>query len=143
VATTELADHPRRLTWLAEAYLLAGRAAEANDIAGRAIALAGQQHERGNEAWALRLLGEIAMHTDPPQVEQAEGHYRAALALAEELGMRPLVAHSHRGLGTLYQKVGRDDEAQAELTTAAELYRAMEMTFWLEKADTALGQQAN
>ena len=54
--------------------------------------------------------------------------------------MRPLVAHCHLGLGTLYQKVGRDDQAQAELATAAEMYRAMEMTFWLEKAEAALAQ---
>jgi hypothetical protein len=60
------------------------------------------------------------------------------LLLAEELGMRLLAAHCHLGLGTLYQKVGRTEEAQAELTTAAEMYRAMEMTFWLAKAEAAL-----
>jgi hypothetical protein len=65
-------------------------------------------------------------------------YYGQALALAGELGMRPLVAHCHLGLGTLYQKIRRDEQAQAELTTAIELYRAMEMTYWLEKAETAL-----
>jgi hypothetical protein len=61
------------------------------------------------------------------------------LALAEELGMRPLAAHCHLGPGTLYQRLGRD-EAQVELATAAELYRAMEMMFWLEKAEAAMAQ---
>jgi hypothetical protein len=56
--------------------------------------------------------------------------------------MRPLVAHCHLGLGTLYQKIGRDVQAQAALATAAELYRAMEMTFWLARAETELGQIA-
>jgi hypothetical protein len=56
--------------------------------------------------------------------------------------MRPLVAHCHLGLGTFYGKVGRHDQAQAELTTAAEMYRAMEMTFWLARADAELGQMA-
>jgi hypothetical protein len=54
--------------------------------------------------------------------------------------MRPLVAHCHLGLGALYHKVGRDAEAQAELAAAAALYRAMEMTFWLAKAEAALAQ---
>ena len=70
-----------------------------------------------------------------PRSSRPRAYYRQALALAEELGMRPLVAHCHLGLGTLYQKIGRDEQAQAELTTAAEMYRAMEMTFWLEKAE--------
>jgi hypothetical protein len=48
--------------------------------------------------------------------------------------MRPLAAHCHLGLGTLYRRVGRDQEAQAELASAAEMDRAMEMLFWLENA---------
>jgi hypothetical protein len=102
--------------------------------------LARDHLERGNEAHALRLLGEIAAHADPPEIGQSESYYREALALADELGMRPLAAHCHLGLGTLYQEVGRDEQAQAELTTAAEMYRAMEMTFWLEKAEAAVAK---
>ena len=54
--------------------------------------------------------------------------------------MRPLVAHCHFGLGTLYQKVRRDDAAHAVLRTSAEMYRAMEVPFWLAKAEAALAQ---
>jgi tetratricopeptide (TPR) repeat protein len=121
-------------------HLLAGRRQEAQDCAERALARARQQQERGTEAWALRLHAEIAAYADPPEVEQAESHYREALSLAEELHMRPLAAHGHLGLGTLYQKLGRDEQAKAELTTAVELYRGMEMTFWLERAETELVQ---
>ena len=78
----------------------------------------------------------------PPEVEKAEEHYRQALALAEELGMRPLQAHCHRGLGTLYAKTGRQEQARAELSTAIEMYRAMDMTFWLPQAEAALAQVA-
>jgi class 3 adenylate cyclase/tetratricopeptide (TPR) repeat protein len=124
--------------YLGEAYLLAGREQDARDAAERALALSRQHEERGFEAGALRLLGEMAGQADPPKVEEAESHYRQALALAEELGMRPLVAHGHLGLGTLYRKIGRAEAAQAELTTAAAMYRAMEMTFWLGKAEAAL-----
>jgi class 3 adenylate cyclase/tetratricopeptide (TPR) repeat protein len=128
------------LVALSHGYLLAGRTDEAIPVGGRALGLAHQRQERGHEAWALRLLGEIAAHPDPPNVEQAEGYYHEALALADELGMRPLVAHCHLGLGTLYQRVGRAEQARAELATAAELYRAMDMPLWLAKAETVLAQ---
>jgi Flp pilus assembly protein TadD len=91
--------------------------------------------------YALRLLGDIAARRGPPASDQAEVHYRQALALAEELGMRPLVAHCHLGLGTLYARIGRRAEARAALSTAVELYRAMEMTFWLPQAEAALAQK--
>ena len=71
---------------------------------------------------------------------QPQAHYRQALALAEELGMRPLVTHCHLGLGTLYVKTGQREQARAELSTAIEMYRSMEMTFWLPQAEAALAQ---
>ena len=99
-ATQLTHDQPLLLAGLSEGYLLAGRLEEASDRAGRA-ALARTHKERGNQAHALRLLGEIAAHGDPPQVAPAEDYYGQAIALAEELGMRPLQAHCHLGLGTL------------------------------------------
>jgi len=127
-----------RVGYLSEAYLLAGRREEAVQLAGRALDLARAHKERGHQAWALRLLGEIAAHQAPPEIEPAKNHYRQALALAEELGMRPLVAHCHLGLGTLYAKIGRPEPARAELSAAIELYRSMEVTFWLPQAEAAL-----
>jgi predicted RNA polymerase sigma factor len=76
----------------------------------------------------------------PPAVAQAEAHYRQALALAEELGMRPLQAHCHHGLGRLYSQTDRGEEARAELSAAIALYRAMAMTFWLPQAEAMLAQ---
>jgi hypothetical protein len=73
-------------------------------------------------------------------VPEAEGHYGRALALADELGMRPLVAHCHLGLGTLYAKIDQREQARADLSAAIDLYRAMEMTFWLPQAEAALAQ---
>ena len=93
----------------------------------------------GDEAYALRAPGEIAAHRDPLDAETAEAHYREALALATELGMRPLVAHCHLGLGKLYRRTGDRAKAQEHLTTATAMYREMGMTFWLEKADAELG----
>jgi class 3 adenylate cyclase/tetratricopeptide (TPR) repeat protein len=125
---------------LGEAYLLTRRLEDAHTRAVQALELAQAHKERGHEAWALRLLGEIATHRDPPAVESTAGHYRQALALAEALGMRPLQAHCHRGLGTLYAKTGQQEKARAELSAAIDLYRAMEMTFWLPQAEAALAE---
>ena len=72
--------------------------------------------------------------------ELAEAHYRQALALAGELGMRPLQAHCHRGLGTLYAATGQWEQARAALAAAIALYRAMGMTFWLPQAEAALAR---
>jgi Flp pilus assembly protein TadD len=69
-----------------------------------------------------------------PEAQHAEDYCRQVLTLAEEWGMRPLQVHCHRDLGTLYAKTGRQERARAALSTAIEMYRAMDMTFWLPQA---------
>jgi tetratricopeptide (TPR) repeat protein len=129
-----------RVAWLSEVCRLAGRGEEAGQHARQALDLARQHKERANEAVALHQLGVVHAHADPPDTEQAEAYYQQALALAEELGMRPLMAHCHLGLGRLYHQTGRAEQARAALTTAINLYRTMDMTFWLPQAKTALAQ---
>ncbi|HWT85185.1 MAG TPA: hypothetical protein VN177_05390, partial [Myxococcales bacterium] len=68
----------------------------------------------------------------------AEGHYRADLALAEELGMGPLLAHCHVGLGKLYRRTDKRDDAREHLTTATTMYHEMEMTYWVEQAEAEM-----
>jgi tetratricopeptide (TPR) repeat protein len=128
------------LRQLSAVSLLAGRVDEAWQHACQALDLAREQKARGDEAHALHQLGAVHAHTDPPDTAQAEAHYQQALALADELGMRPLMAHCHLGLGTLYLKMAQREQARAELSTAIELYRAMDMTFWLPQAGAALAQ---
>jgi len=126
------------VTQLSEAYLLAGRLEEARQRAEQALDLARQYQLRGNQAWALWLLGERTARQASPEDESAVGHYRQALA--EELTMRPLQAHCHFGLGTLYAATGQREQARTELSTAIDLYHTMEMTFWLPQAEAALAQ---
>jgi class 3 adenylate cyclase/tetratricopeptide (TPR) repeat protein len=131
---------PQWVAWLSEICRLAGHGEEAWQYARQALDLARQLKERRNEALALYQLGVVQAHAGPPDTAQAEAHYQQALALAEELGMRPLVAHCHLGLGRLYHQTGRGEPARAALTTAIDLYRAMDMTFWLPQAKAALEQ---
>src|SRR5262245_48682192 len=125
---------------LGEAHMLAGHLEEAHALAERTLALTQEHQERGNQAYALRLLGDIAAHRTPPDVDEAVAHYRQALALAEALGMRPLQAHCHRGLGTLYAATGQREQARTALSTAVEMYTSMEMTFWLPQTAAVLAQ---
>ena len=140
VRTGGLQGHAYRVAWLSEVCRLVGRGEEAWQHARQALDLARQQKARGDEALALHQLGVVQAHADPPDAAQAEAHYRQALDLADELGMRPLQAHCHHGLGRLYHQTGRAEQARAALTTAIDLYRAMDMTFWLPQAEAALAQ---
>src|SRR5262249_43463798 len=120
------------LGWLAETYLLSGRPEQSVEAARRAFEIADQSRQRGKRAHALRILAEIDAESGPWRTEQAEGSYREALSMAGELGMRPLQAHCHFGLGTLYRRAERVDEALSELKAAIELYDSMEMRLWLD-----------
>jgi DNA-binding SARP family transcriptional activator len=124
--------------WLAEAYLVAGRPDEALALAAPAARLASEHRERGHEAAALRVLGEIAARADPPDVETAEQRYLEAREIADELGMRPLAARCGVGLGLLYRAAQRRLPARRELTAAAEACRALGMKADLERAEAAL-----
>src|SRR5437867_13097896 len=91
-------------------------------------------------AHARHLLGDIATHSDRFDAESGEAHYRQALALAEPRGMRPLGAHCHPGLGKLYRRTDKREQAQEPLTTASTMYRETGMTYWLEKAEADMKQ---
>jgi tetratricopeptide (TPR) repeat protein len=140
VAMHQMSWYALWLVQLGEAHLLAGRLEEACQLGQRALDFSRTHKERGYEAYALRLLGETAAYRDPPESEQAAAHYRQALALAEEFGMRPLQAHCHRSLGMLYAKTSQRELARTALSTAIALYRTMGMTFWLPQAEAALAQ---
>jgi class 3 adenylate cyclase/tetratricopeptide (TPR) repeat protein len=127
---------------LGEACLLMKRPEDAQARAEKALALIRQGGQRTYEPYALRLLGEIALDQDLPDVETAEGHQRQALRLAEELGMRPLEAHCHCDLAKLHRKRGDRTKAEAHLTAATMLYREMDMGFWLAKAEAVMGPPA-
>jgi tetratricopeptide (TPR) repeat protein len=140
IHTGALQDLAWKVPWLSEVCRLAGRGEEAWQHACQALDLARQHKGRADEALALHQLGVVQAHAHPPDVVQAEASYQQARTLAEELGMRPLQAHCHRGLGMLYTAIGQREQARTELSTAIEMYRVMEMTFWLPETEAALAQ---
>jgi len=116
---------------LGRAALLLDRLDDAQSLGERAVRSSASRH--GVAAHALHLLGDIATHLDRFDAESGEAYYRKALALAEPRGMRPLIAHCHLGLGKLYRRLGKQQEAREHLTTATTMYREMDMTYWLEQ----------
>ena len=122
---------------LGRACLLLGRYDDARHFGGRAVESSPRQP--GFLAHAVHLLGDLATQADRCDRENAEAHYHQALALAEPRGMRPLVAHCHLGLGKLYRRTGKREQAREHLVTATTMYRDMGMTYWLEKANADFG----
>ena len=130
-----VSDHLLGAIPLGEVSLVTGRVEDAAQLGRHALDLARQHKQRGHEVYAHRLLGEVAAHRDPLDVQAAEAHYRGAIGLAHELGMRPLIARCHHGLATLYRRTGKREQAQEHLRTATTQYREMDMRFWLEQAE--------
>jgi DNA-binding SARP family transcriptional activator len=121
-----------------EAHLSAGRLDEAHGYAQQALELTVRVGARADESRARHLLGEIACQGKPSEDDQALAHFTAALALATELGMAPLQARCHLGLGEVHQRLRRADEARRELAHAAAMLRAMQMSYWLVRSGALL-----
>ncbi|MFQ6024021.1 MAG: adenylate/guanylate cyclase domain-containing protein [Acidiferrobacterales bacterium] len=137
-ASGRLAFHSFLVVYLGEVLVLADRFGDARAAAERALTLARERGERGVEACALRLLAEIASHYPSSGGSEAESYYRKAMALANELGMRPLMARCHLGLGHTYRRAENPSKVDKHLREAVRLFREMDMSSWLEKAEQEL-----
>jgi class 3 adenylate cyclase/tetratricopeptide (TPR) repeat protein len=132
--------HGVRLAWLAEAHLVAGDYDRAWSRAQQALELSRQYGERGQEAWTLHLLGEIAARRDPADAQDAASFYRQALTIAAALGMRPALAYCELGLGELNVGAGHADVGRKHLTSAARLFQDLGMTAGQQRAERQLGE---
>ena len=127
---------PLLLVKCGEMHLLAGELDEAAGLARRALRLARDQKERGNEVYARQLLAETCL-LEQPGSEESERNYRDALSLATELSMRPLAAHAHAGLWRVYRQRSDPAPARQHLAAAETMYRDMGMRFWLDRLESA------
>jgi tetratricopeptide (TPR) repeat protein len=135
--TRELGVNAYLALWtshLAEGLLAAGQTERALATAQEALDLAVAHKERGHQAWVFRLLAEVFSHPRSFRFEQAEAHYRQAIELASDLGMRPLLGISHLGLGQMYRRAGERSRAEEHLTSALSLCLDMNMGSWLERS---------
>src|SRR5437870_5767708 len=124
----------------AEGLLAAGEPARAGEAARHALDLAIAHKERGHQAWAWRLLGEVASREGGASLAQAEEHYRQALGIAEELKMQPLVAHVRMGWGRVCRlQIGRAS-CRERVEMAFTLFREMDVPFWVKKCGEEMMQ---
>jgi class 3 adenylate cyclase/DNA-binding SARP family transcriptional activator len=121
---------------LARASFLLGRLEQARHLGERALKYS--PSHPGFAAYAQHLLGDLATHSDRVDAKSGEAHYQQALALAEPLGMRPLVAHCMLGLGKLYRRTSKPGKARENFATALSMYRQMDMQYWLRKAQAGV-----
>jgi tetratricopeptide (TPR) repeat protein len=132
------AYYPLFILFYAETLLLADQITTATERARQALGMSQERGERGHEAYAWHLLGEIAITAAHPDFETADSNYRQALTLAESLSMRPLAAHCHLGLAKLYRQTGQRDQVGEHLTHAITMYREMGIRYWLAQAEAEL-----
>ena len=132
--------HRISAAYLVEAYVAAGALEEAVPLVEGVREIARTRGQPEGQARFLLLLGEIAARRDPPDFTEAEQRYREAQALTTACGMRPLQAHGHLGLGKVYRRMARLDEARAELSAAVAMLREMGMAHWLPEAEAELDQ---
>jgi class 3 adenylate cyclase/tetratricopeptide (TPR) repeat protein len=137
IARGDLYGHWLRSGGLAEAFLAAGRAADALPLAEQAVDMTRYAFAKGQEGWALLLLGEVAAAQSPPRTERAETALHEALALADTAGMRTLVARCRLGLALVYARAGRAEAAQEERERARALLDALGMRHWRTHLDVA------
>ena len=138
--TGRLAFHSLLVEYLGEVLMLADRPGDARSVAERALTLARDRGERGIEAWTLRLMAEIASASSSSGKGAAEDFYKDAMALANDLGMRPLVARCHLGLGQTCRHARAPGDANEHFSEAASRFRELEMSSWLDRAEQELKQ---
>ena len=131
-----MVDQAMRLVHLGEAYLHTDQVKEATNVVQLALQNSLDYYQRGAGAWAHWLFGEINTRAD--NLGAAECHYRKAMALASQLGMAPLLAHCHFGLGKGYGLVSKNEQSQEHLLAAASVYRTLEMASWIREIEMTL-----
>jgi Tfp pilus assembly protein PilF len=125
--------HSAAMLNVARVSLIAGRTEQALEQASRTLEAARTLGERGVEADAHHVQADI-LGTVPDRVSRATASLEVALALSEQMGMRPLTARCHLDLGVLVGATGDRTSARAHLAVATDLLREMRMNFWLDRA---------
>jgi len=118
---------------LGRACLLLGRIEDAQRFANQALDASGLRPMMRPQSLLLRA--DIASHPDRFESDRGAAYYHEAMADAEVQGRRPVIAHCHLGLGRLYLRAGKRQDAEEHLTIAANMYREMDMAFWLKQAE--------
>jgi class 3 adenylate cyclase/tetratricopeptide (TPR) repeat protein len=125
------------LVWLGQALLLVGDLRMAEQLI-RSVMAASAANQHGTEAWAHHTMTEIAFASGPGDVMLARDSLARAQELAEQLKMRPLLAHCHLSAGRFARVMGDREEARRALSICLDEYTSLTMTTWAERAKAEL-----
>jgi hypothetical protein len=119
-----------------------GNLSGAREVSTYGLSLARKMGMRGMETDSLRVLGGAYGGSEGTDVEEAKKHLVSAMAMAEELRMPADEAHCQFELAKLLVQAGSLNEARQNIKAAMKLYRALDMPFWLSRAEAMLAKDA-
>jgi tetratricopeptide (TPR) repeat protein len=108
--------------WLAEAYLWLGKYDQARQTAEALVELAGRCGVEWYLSWAHRVLGEIALETDPTQ---AAPHLRKSIEITQKIKSENDLAHAYSAMGRYHKQQGNIADACEYLTKALEIFERL------------------
>jgi len=117
-----LAGQVYGMVMLGEGYFLAGEYDKARETLEESSQLAKAHGMQYWYAWALRLLGEIAVKTNQ---EKAQSHFEESIAIFEKIKAANELALAYAAFGRLYKQQGRKVEAREYLTKALEIFERL------------------
>jgi len=117
--------------------LESGNLNKAQQLANEALNIAQKNHQHG-EGLVWIVLGRILGRTDHPQNDKAEEAFLKGIKIFEELKLKLHYAPGYYYLGELYAGTGQKDKALETLKWAEDIFREMEMDFWLAKTQDLL-----
>jgi predicted ATPase len=107
---------------LGEAYLLAGEHENAQQILKRSIELAERYEINCWKPFAFRLLGEIALKTDPAQAAE---YFEKSIIISKEVKAENELALAYADYGRYYKQKGDIAQAQEYLMKALEIFERL------------------
>ena len=123
---------------LGEGLLVAGQVERARTMAQRALDLAVAHKERGHQAWALRLLGDIAARGVPGEAgaaDKAAAYYAQSLVPRGRAGHAPpRRAQPPRDWDACTARRAIATRAEEHLATSSTMLSQLDMRFWFKRA---------
>ncbi len=110
------------MCFLGEGYFLAGEDDKARQTLEQGLEIADRCGARYFFGFAHRLLGEIALKTNPTQ---AVPHFEKSINILKEIKAENELALAYTGFGLLHKKQGQVAQAREYLTKALEIFERL------------------
>ncbi len=123
--------------YLGEGYWLAGEEEKARQTLEELLEIVGRCGARYYLGWAERLLGEVALKTNPTQ---AAPHFEKSIAVLREIKAENELALAYAGYGRLHKQQGKTAQAREYLIKALEIFERLGTLIEPDKVREALAE---